>query len=441
MAVTPFDSAIYRGLFHDDEVGKLFTDSAELRAMLLVEGALAKAQGALGIIPAQSAAFIHRASLELQLDPGGLAAETARSAVVVPALVAAFRKAMDAPEHAQYVHWGATSQDIIDTALVLRLRQMLRIYDARLVALIRALGHLAAAHAHLPMAARTWGQIATPTSFGAVVASWGMPLLRHRLRLLELRPRLLRVSLAGAAGTLSVMGEQAPLLREKLAAELGLEAAHDSWHSARDTIGELAGWITLLLGSLGKIGVDVQALAQSGIGEVALPEGGGSSTMPQKSNPVQPALLEVLARHTNALNTEMQGAMVHRGQRDGAAWMAEWLSLPQMCMSGARALAVADDLSALAPIPAAMAANLAADAGSAQAEALTFALARLMPRPEAQEAVKSFCLQAKSEGARLSDLVRARWPNRDFSAVFSPEAQLGEAPAQALDFARRAETI
>ena len=175
MPARPLDSALYLDLFGDADVGQLFTDTAELRTMMLVEGALAKAQGQLGIIPETSAHAIHRASHELQLDPATLAEATGQNGVAVPGFVAAFREAMNAPEHAQFVHWGATSQDIIDTGLALRLRQSLSILDARLLSLLSRLGEMADAHASTPMMARTWGQAAVPTSFGAVVASWGAP--------------------------------------------------------------------------------------------------------------------------------------------------------------------------------------------------------------------------------------------------------------------------
>ena len=150
------DSALHRPLFGDEATAALFTDSAEIRAMLLVEGALARVQGRLGLIPETAAAAIDRASREVQIDPAALGPEAAVNGVPVPGLVAAFRKAMQAPEHAQYLHWGATSQDIVDTALTLRLRRVTQDWDARLGRLIAALGALAGAHADLPMAARVW---------------------------------------------------------------------------------------------------------------------------------------------------------------------------------------------------------------------------------------------------------------------------------------------
>lgn len=440
MAVSPFDSALYRDLLHDAEVGPLFSDGAELRAMLLVEGALAEAQGALGLIPAESADAIARAAREVVLDPGALAHETGANAVCVPALVSAFRAAMGAPEHAAWVHWGATSQDIIDTALMLRLARVCDILDARLAALAEALGGLADRHAALPMAARTWGQAATPTSFGAVVAGWGWPVLRHRARLAALRPRLLCASLAGAAGTLAAMGPQGPEAARRMAGALGLGVAEGNWHAGRDGLAEFAGWLAQMAGSLAKMGEDLLILARSDVGEVRIGGGGGSSTMPQKQNPVTPSLIVALARFANAQAGAMTAALPHREARDAAAWITEWLALPGLAMAAARALALAADLPArLVPQPGRMAANIDVDGlGLIHAEALSFALARLMPRPEAQAAVKALCKEAQAEGTPLARLVAARWPEHDLAAAFDPAAYLGIAPTEARAFAAAA---
>ncbi|WP_102107495.1 lyase family protein [Oceaniglobus roseus] len=442
MTATPFDSAIFRDLLHDAATQRLMSDTAAVRAMLLVEGTLAKVQGARGVIPETAAKAIQRASLELQVDPGGLSAETGTSGVPVPALVAAFRKAMEAPEHAQFVHWGATSQDIMDTALVLRLRQMLLLWESRLTDTLHALAALADAHAETPMAGRTYGQIASPTSFGAVVASWGQPLLRHLDRLHALRPRLLCVSLSGAAGTASALGPDPAGLRADLARGLGLDDPGGSWHSTRDTMGELSGWIAAVTGSLGKMGRDLSLMAQSGRGEVRLGTTGGSSTMPQKQNPVGPELLVALAHHAAALNTAMQGAQVHGQQRDGAAWFTEWLSLPPMLMAMGRATALALDIAqTTAPEPEAMARQIDDGTGLIWAEALSFALARRMPRPEAQAVLKALCREAQQTGAALPDLMHRDHPGQDWRALCTPSAQLGTAPGEARQFARAARAL
>jgi 3-carboxy-cis,cis-muconate cycloisomerase len=433
MPATPADSAIYRELMGDAETAALFSDSAEIRAMLLVEGTLARVQGELGVIPAEAAAFIDRAAREVQIDPAALTVETARNGVPVPALLAAFRKAAQAPEPMRWLHWGATSQDILDTALALRLRRVLDLWDARLARLIAALGGLAEAHADLPMAARTYGQAAIPSTFGAQLASWGRPLLRHRARLAALRGDLLQVSLSGAAGTLSAMGPEGQRVRAALAQALGLADPGSSWHSERDGIAAFGAWMAGLAASLGKMGEDLILLTATGLSEVRIGGAGGSSTMPQKQNPVGPSVLVALARHAAGLCATLTGAGLHRQARDGAAWFTEWMVLPQLCIGTGRALALSCDLAErLEPDAAAMARVLQADAGTIHAEALTFALATRMPRPEAEAAVKRLCAEALATGTDLRTLAARDWPGIEVPLA------LGQAPAEAHAFARAA---
>lgn len=436
MPASPINSQIYTGLFGDPETERLFTDSAELRAMLLVEGELARVQGNLGLIPAEAAAFIARSAHESQIDPAALAADTARNGVPVPALLAAFRKVATAPDLMQYLHWGATSQDIMDTGLALRLRPVLALWDKRLGTLLQQMASLAETHAALPMAARTYGQIATPTSFGAVVAGWGWPLIAARDRLAVLRPAVLQVSLSGAAGTLSAMGAEGPAVRAALAQALGLTDPGHSWHSDRSGIGQLAGYAATLAASLGKIGEDMILLTQSGLAEVGLGDGGASSTMPQKQNPVAPSALVALGRHVVGQAAILQGAGLHRQQRDGAAWFTEWLTLPQTCIALGRMLTLAQDcMSRLQPDPAAMAAQIETAQGAIHAEALTFALARQIPRPEAERQVKSLLAEAIASGQPLATLATRAHPALDWSHIIANS--LGQAPDEALAFAHR----
>ncbi len=430
MPASPADGALYRGLFGDDETAQLFTDSAEVRAMMLVEGTLAQVQGKLGLIPEPAAAFLHRASFELQIDPAGMAAQTAQNGVPVPALIDAFAKAAAAPEHTAWLHWGATSQDIMDTALALRLKRLADIWQARLDRILKDLGQMAETHADLAMAARTYGQAATPTSFGALVASWGRPLLHQRAALAAVRCGILQVSLSGAAGTLAAMGPQGPAVRAGLAQALGLADPGNTWHAERGGIAAFAAWMAATSGSLGKIGADLITLSQSGIAEVVVAGSGGSSTMPQKQNPVAPSVLVALARQTAGLSATMQGALVHGLQRDGAAWFTEWLTLPQLCISTGRALYLVQDLAGrITPDPAAMARGLAEGGGLIHAEAVTFALSCRMPRPEATAAVKALVAEVRSGGGDLVTLARQRWQGIDLST------SLGTAPDEARAFA------
>jgi 3-carboxy-cis,cis-muconate cycloisomerase len=442
MAGSVHDSMIYHKLFDAGEASKLFTDSAEVRAMLIVEGALAKAQGALGIIPELSAKAIHRATLEITLDPGGLADPAAMNGVPVPGLVASFRTEMQAPEHAQYLHWGATSQDITDTGLMLRLRQLLALVEGGLKETLAALAKLAEDHADLPMAGRTYGQYATPVSFGSVVAEWGNPLLDLLAELDALRASSLLISLSGAAGTGSVWGDKTPALRAALAEGLGLGDPGRTWHSDRGPVLRIASWLTRVAGALGKMGEDLILMAQSGVGEVRLGKAGGSSTMPQKQNPVQPSVLVAVARQAVGLNATLQGAGMARQERDGAAWFTEWMVVPQLCLAVAASVQTARVLApGLAPQPQAMQAAFDNAQGLMQAEALSFHLAAHMPRPEAQAEVKRICKMVIAEGGDLASAARAAFPDIELTPVFGSAGQMGDAPDQARAFATRARNL
>ena len=431
---------LHAGLFGDPGTAALLTPEAEIAAMIEVEAALAAVQGRLGIIPAEAARAIAAACAGLSIAPETLAEAAAKDGVPVPGLVKAMRAAIGG-DAAAYVHWGATSQDIVDTALALRLRQLLDLWDERLAGIAVALAGLAGDHAELPMAARTYGQVAVPTSFGAVVAGWGWPLLDHSAALDALRPRLLRVSLSGAAGTLSAMGPTGPEIRAALAEALALADPGRSWHSDRSGIVALAGWAAGLAASLGKMAEDLLLMTQSGLGLVRIEGAGGSSTMPQKQNPVGPSALAALSRQVLGLAAILQSTGIHRQQRDGAAWFTEWLVLPQLAMAtGAMLQRTVELLARLGPDADAMAADLQAGHGTIHAEALTFALAEAgaLPRDEAAARVGALSRTDLAEGKDLLDLAAAEWPGTDWRAALAGR-MLGTAPAEARSFQRAAE--
>ncbi|WP_112321190.1 class-II fumarase/aspartase family protein [Oceanibium sediminis] len=437
MATSVFDSPMWGGQYRDPDLAQLFTDSADLRAMLLAEGALALAQGDAGLIPKDAATGIHRAAMTVALDPAALAAGTAAAGVPVPAFVAAFRKALPDRSIGPWIHFGATSQDIMDTSLVLRLRRVVEIYDERLSALIATLGNLAEAEAETVMAARTRGQNATPTTLGARVAAWGMPLLRHRARLAELRPRLLVVSLGGASGTLAAMDGKGPEVAAGMAKALGLGVPDMPWHSARDTLVELGNWAAMLAGMLGKMGADILFQSQSDLAELRAGAAGGSSTMPHKQNPVGAELLVQLGRAAPAQLAGLHQAMIFENERDGAAWGQEWLTLPPLLTLAGRGLLSAQDLaSTLVPDRVAMTRPFAAHGGVMFAEACSFALAAHMPRPEAQAMVKTACATALDTGRPLREVLEAECDAPlDWEALFDPLKNAGEAPRFARRFA------
>lgn len=439
MTLSLFDSQIYRSLLRDEEIAALFSDAAEIAALVSVEAALARAQAELGMIPESSAEAITELARKVKIDPASLAPGTGTAGIPIPALLEQLRKAMERPQDAQYLHFGATSQDIIDTALLLRLRGVCDIVDARLRLFLAALADLAEQHAELPMTARTRRQPATPTSFGAQVASWGLPLLNHLEVLAQLKPRLLRVSLFGASGNSTAFGEQAHNLRRRLASELKLEDSELSWHGDRSALAEFSALLTRINAALAKLAEDCMQGAQAEVAELTLAATGGSSTMPQKQNPVQAETLVSLFQLSLSLDSAMNQALLHRQQRDGAAWMLEWMTLPQICAASGRALQLATSLvTQLQPNAERMLANLEAANGLVYAEAISFRLAAEMPRPEAQALVKQLCGDATGKNCSLADLVAERYPNIDWKALANPGAQLGDAALQAKRFAARA---
>ncbi len=441
MAASVFDSPLYAQLFNTGETGRLFSDSAAIRAMLLVEGALAKVQGNLDVIPELSAVAIHRASMEIQIDPGAIALATGQNGVSVPGLVTAFRAEMNAPEHAQFVHWGATSQDIIDTALMLRLRQALTLAEADLRAITASLGKAAKEHAHLPMPARTYGQHATPTTWGAVVATWGTPLLDALGSLADLRTSSLWVSLSGASGTASALGDKAPETRSDLAKALGLHDSGRSWHTDRTPILRIVDWQAQIMVALAQMAQTLIALTGSDTSEITLGVAGASSTMPQKQNPVAPSAIMALHHQFAGLRSSLQQAAVHQHQRDGAAWFTEWMVVPQLALSLAAALNHIKELAQnVTPRPVQMHSNLEANMGLVHAEALSFALAEMMPRPKAQQVTKALCLEALDKQTPLETLARADYPDLP-ADVFTHSSGIGLAAQDALAFAARAALI
>jgi len=441
MAASVFDSPLFARLFPTGDAGRLFSDTAAIRAMLLVEGALARAQGTQGIIPELSAKAIQRATMEIQIDPGALAQSTGENGVSVPGLVAAFRTEMNAPEHAQYVHWGATSQDIIDTALMLRLRQLLLLAEADLRSVIAALATQAEQHADTPMAGRTYGQQATVTSWGAVIADWGQPLIDLLDALPALRNGSLVVSLSGAAGTSSALGPHAAETRASLAEGLGLGDPKRSWHVDRGPILRIVDWLTQVTAVLSRIGAGMTALVGSEIAELRLGASGASSTMPQKQNPVGPSVLVALGHQASGLRASFAPATQHLHQRDGAAWFAEWMILPQIALACASGLVQAKTLTAnMSPDTARMAQTLLNSSGMLHAENLSFELAKRMPRPEAQGQVKALCKEALAQNKSLEAVARAAYPDIP-QTLFDPQHAMGHAPQAARDFAARAKTL
>lgn len=343
MSASVFDHPWLSALLGDDEIARFFDVGAELEAMRAFEVALAAAQAEAGIIPAAAAEAIERAAAQFHPDMDELAAGTKRDGMVVPNWVEQLRRHVGKP-HDQHLHFGSTSQDVLDTSLVLRLKLILPLLSMRLDKVDAQLAALAQSCGTHETMARTRMQRALPITWGDRIAAWAAPLARHKVRLAELAPRLLVLQFGGPVGTLDKFGERGPALAASLGRRLDLPAPALCWHNARDNLAELAGWLSLVTGSLGKIGQDIAMLAQNEIGEVVLAGGGKSSAMHHKNNPVAAEVLVTLARFNATQLSGMHHALVHEQERSGTAWTLEWMMLPQMVVATAAALAQAEML-------------------------------------------------------------------------------------------------
>ena len=333
---------LLQALVGDEEVGAFFSNEAELSAMLRVEAALARAEANLGLITDEAASRIVDACHSFEADWSELAEGLARDGVIVPTFVKQLRAAVG-ESHARAVHLGATSQDITDTALILRLKDIIDVLGQRIDTLIHSLNGLRRRDGSVRLMAHTRMQQALPFTASEKIDAWIQPLVRHRENLQDLAPRLLVVQLGGPIGTRSELKGQGDAVADAMAEilELGLSP---SWHSQRDRIGEFGSFLSLLTGTLGKIGQDIALMAQNEVGEVRLAMGGGSSAMPHKSNPVSAEVLVTLARFNAGMLGTLHQALVHEGERSGAAWTLEWMVLPQMAVSSAAALSTAQAL-------------------------------------------------------------------------------------------------
>ncbi|HWP57882.1 MAG TPA: 3-carboxy-cis,cis-muconate cycloisomerase [Candidatus Acidoferrales bacterium] len=433
--IPPQQSQIFAPLFADAEVSSLISDEAYVSAMVEVEKALARAEARAGVIPRAAAEQINRAADGKKIDRAVLSRGAARSGFPVIALIEELRKLVG-PEAAAYIHWGATTQDIMDTASILQLRAVSDLLKRRLLDLVRELSALARRYRTTVLAARTHGQQALPLTFGLKVANWLAPLARHAERLNQIAPRLFTVQFGGAAGTLAALGDKGLAVVHALADELKLATPATPWHAQRDTLVEFAGWLGLVTGSLGKMAQDVILLAQTEVDEVAespAQDRGASSTMPQKQNPITSELIVAAARANASLVSAMHHAQIQEHERATHGWQLEWLSLPQMILLTGGALEHALYLARNLQVNArAMRANMQRAHDVILAEAAVFALAKAIPRAEAEALVKKACALAAAEGKPLLDVVKTLARDCgsagavDWQALGKPENYLGE---------------
>ncbi|WEZ85625.1 3-carboxy-cis,cis-muconate cycloisomerase (plasmid) [Rhizobium sp. 32-5/1] len=341
MTYSAFDHPILSGLLGDPEIASFFSAEADLKAMLAFEASLAIVQARHGFIPVDAAERIAAFCATFWPDVNSLKQAIAWDGVLIPELVRQMRHAIGG-DAAAYLHFGATSQDVIDTSLMLRLKAVCGIARTRLSLIIDVMTSLESQHGTAELTGYTRMQAAIPIRVADRIRAWREPLERHHARLAALDETAFAVQFGGAAGTLEKFSDKGRVLRAALAAELGL-TDRPQWQNRRDGLAEIAGLFSLISGSLGKFGQDVALMAEIG-DEIALSGGGGSSAMPHKQNPVAAEVLVSLARFNAVQLSGMHQALVHEQERSGAAWTLEWLILPQMAGALAASLKLGQTL-------------------------------------------------------------------------------------------------
>jgi 3-carboxy-cis,cis-muconate cycloisomerase len=397
-------------LFRWDAVDATLSDRAGVQGMLDFEAALARAEGRAGVIPEDAVIAIDACCATDRFDLVALARDAAFAGNLAIPLVRQLRILVreQNEDAACFVHWGATSQDAIDTGLVLQLRAALDVIDAEIERLADALAALAEQHRSTPISGRTWMQHAVPTTFGMKAATWLDAVLRQRDRCASLRDRALALQLGGAVGTLAALGDKGPAVAAAVAEELKLSLPDLAWHAHRDRIAEVATTLGLCVGTFGKIARDLALHAQTEVAELHEPgaEGrGGSSTMPHKQNPVASAVVIAAATRAPGLVATLLAAMLQEDERGLGGWHAEWETLPELVrLAGGALHQVTETIAGLRVDAARMAANLEASQGLVFAEGIQLALAE-KTGTSAEALVEAACRRARTEGRHLRDVL------------------------------------
>ncbi|UXZ94445.1 3-carboxy-cis,cis-muconate cycloisomerase [Pseudomonas phytophila] len=404
---------LFDAYFKQPQMSEIFSDHGRLQGMLDFEAALARAEASTGLIPAEVVEDIQASCNAELFDFAELAVAIGNAGNSAIPLVKALGKKIAArnPTAERYVHMGATSQDVMDSGVVLQLRAAIVLLERDLAELAESLARQAQRYAVTPLAGRTWLQQATPVTLGMKIAGWLGAITRHRQRLQELKPRLLSLQFGGASGTLAALGAQALPVAEALARELQLTLPEQPWHTQRDRLVEFASWLGLIAGSLGKMGRDISLLMQTEVGEVFEPAAagkGGSSTMPHKRNPVGAAVMISASVRAPGLVATMFAAMPQEHERSLGLWHAEWETLPELCclVSGSlqQALQVIPALEVNAEQ---MLTNLDSTRGLVLAEAVSIALAQRIGRDAAHHLIEQSCRQAVQHGLHLREVLGA----------------------------------
>jgi 3-carboxy-cis,cis-muconate cycloisomerase len=426
-------------LLRGSALTEIFSDANTVQGMLDFEAALARAEARCGVIPTSAVKAIENACQVQNIDLP-LLAEAAASAgnLAIPLVkqLTAKVKTNDA-DAARYVHWGATSQDAIDTGFVLQLRQALLKTDTMLTTLLSALAEQTDIHRATVMPGRTWMQHALPITFGLKLAGMLDALLRWQLRLREIQNRVLSLQFGGAAGTLASLKDRGPAVAQALADDLDLTLPDTPWHSQRDRLLEVGHWYAGVCGTLGKFASDFALLMQTEVAEVSEPIAagrGGSSTMPHKRNPVGCAAILTAAQRTPGLMATLYASQIQQHERALGGWQAEWEVLPEVLMLTGAAIAQSEQLVRGMQVDAVkMRADLDITHGLIMAESVTLALATFIGKQEAHHLVETLCHQALDDKRPLLSLlendarVTSHFTSAELTALLDPSRATGSA--------------
>jgi 3-carboxy-cis,cis-muconate cycloisomerase len=408
MPATALDSIIFRDIFTTEAMRRVFSDERRIEFYLEFEAALARVQARLGIIPADAAAAIERTCRIENIDFAKLKRQTERIGYpVLPVVQQIVEKCPDGL--GEWCHWGATTQDITDTATVMQIREALGIVEQDMAAISASLADLARRHRDTAMAGRSNLQQAVPITFGYKIATLLAAMQRHRARLAELKPRVLVGEFGGAAGTLSSLGRDGLKVQAALMTELGLGQPEIAWHTVRDRIGEVGCFLGLVTGTLGKIAMDVKLLMQTEVAEVFEPfheSRGSSSTMPQKRNPISCLYIHATAALVRQHAAALLEAAVADHERSTGPWEIEWIALPETFLLSAGCLAQSRDLVAGLQVDAQrMRDNLDMTHGMVVSEAVMMGLGPKLGRQRAHDLVYDICRKVAATGRPLVDLL------------------------------------
>ena len=408
MPATALDSLIFRDIFSTEAMRRVFSDEQRTAYYLEIEAALARVQGRLGIIPAEAAREIEAKCRIENIDLGKLKQQTERIGYPILGVVQQI-VAICADGLGEWCHWGATTQDITDTATVMQIRAALDLVEADMEKIAAALAGLARRYRDTPMAGRSNLQQAVPITFGFKAASLLAAFQRHRQRLAQLRPRVLVGEFAGAAGTLASLGTDGLKVQAALMQELKLGQPEIAWHTVRDRIGEVGCFLGLLTGTLGKIAMDVKLLMQTEVAEAFEPfaQGrGSSSTMPQKRNPISSLYIHAAAALVRQHAAALMEAAVADHERSTGPWEIEWIALPEIFLLSSGALAQTRVVVEGLEVDAArMRANLDITHGTIVSEAVMMGLGPYLGRQRAHDLVYDICREVAATGTPLIDLL------------------------------------